>query len=136
MRPAAKRADDEPSSIAGRRTAGIYARKDDDGNDYIVGCTSRSLNKHERNYSSFDGEMLALVYALRTFRHYLMGREFKVISDHRPLRYLMQHKQLNAKHQRWRAIVQDYSFTVEHRAGKLHNNADVLSRWPRRTTED
>ena len=46
---------------------------EDWGRERICECISRSLNKYERNHSSFQGEMLATVWALRQLRHYLHG---------------------------------------------------------------
>ena len=66
----------------------VLAQKDDNGHEYMIACISRSLNKHERNYPSFEGEMLAVVWAIKSFRHYLEGEHFKVITDHAPLTYL------------------------------------------------
>jgi hypothetical protein len=63
----------------------VLGQIDDQGREFIVACISRSLNKHEANYSSFEGEMLAAVWAVKTFRPYVMGLNFKVITDHSPL---------------------------------------------------
>ena len=60
-----------------------------DGKEYMVARCSRSLNKHEKNYASYYGEMLAVVYGSKTFRHYLQGNKFTLVTDHSPLTWLM-----------------------------------------------
>jgi hypothetical protein len=67
----------------------VLGQLNKEGHKYIVACISRSLNKHEANYSSYEGEMLAAVWANRTFRPYLLGIKFDVITDHSPLQWLM-----------------------------------------------
>ena len=63
-------------------------------------------------------------------RHYLHGIQFTLVTDHQPLKWLLSTSDLIGKPARWMLMVQEFSFTVEHRAGKDHINADVLSRMP------
>ena len=114
----------------------VLAQADQEGLEYMVACLSRSLNKHERNYSSYQGELLAAVWGIRSFRHYLHGIEFTLITDHQPLKWLLSTKELTGKHARWMLLLQQYSFEVEHRPGAQHINADVLSRFPLASTYD
>ena len=114
----------------------VLAQKDDDGNEYMVACISRSLNKHERAYSSWEGEALAGVWAIKSFREYLFGRRFTLVSDHQPLKWLMQSPNLTGKHIRWALAMQDYDFTIEHRPGSQSQNVDVPSRFPMARTFD
>jgi hypothetical protein len=67
----------------------VLGQLDEAGNEYLVSCSSRSLNKHEKNYPSYKGELLALTWAVFTFRRLLHGRRFKLITDHQPLTWLM-----------------------------------------------
>ena len=106
----------------------ILAQVDDGGNEYIICCSSRSLNAAEKNYSSFQGEMLGVCWALRLYRHYLYGAPFDVYTDHKPIVWLQHNHQLTGKHARWFMTIQDLSFRLIHRAGKDHINADFLSR--------
>ena len=101
-----------------------------------MACISRSLNKHEANYSSYEGKMLAAVWAIKTFRPYLLGIKFEVITDHSPLQWLMSNLELTGKHARWALALQEYDFTIKHRAGVTHQNADVPSRYPQSSTID
>ena len=114
----------------------VLGQKDDEGNEYICAAISRSLNKHERNYPSYKGELLALAWAVRMFRHHTLGTRFKVVTDHQPLLWLMRARDLNGQYARWQLLLQEYDFEVEHRAGVKHQNADALSRFPCASKQD
>ncbi|XP_043285557.1 uncharacterized protein [Venturia canescens] len=58
------------------------------GQDPMVAAASRVLNKAERNYSTTEKEMVAVLFAIKTFRPYLYGREFLLLTDHRPLAWI------------------------------------------------
>jgi len=104
--------------------------------EYMVATASRSLNIHESRYASYKGEMLGMVYSVKIFSGYLHGVHFTIVTDHRPLLWLMRTKHLVGQYARWALMLQEYDFDVIHRAGVLHTNADVLSRYPQVTTED
>jgi hypothetical protein len=114
----------------------VLGQLDEDGNEYLCACISRSLNKHERNYPSYKGELLALAWAVRSFRQHLHGTKFRLVTDHQPLKWLMDARDLNGQYARWQMMLQEYDFTIEHRAGVKHTNADVLSRFPQPRTTD
>jgi len=114
----------------------VLGQIDDDGKEYMVACISRSLNAHERNYISFQGEMLAAVWAVKTFHAYLHGVPFCLITDHQPLTWLMTKPDLVHQHARWAITLQQYQFTIEHRPGITHQNADTLSRFPHCSNHD
>jgi hypothetical protein len=114
----------------------VLGQKDDDGNEYLCGCISRSLNKHEKNYPSYKGELLALAWAVRSFRTHIHGTKFRLVTDHQPLLWLMKARDLTGQYSRWQMLLQEYDFNMEHRAGIKHQNADVLSRFPCKSTED
>jgi hypothetical protein len=73
----------------------VLGQLDESGHEYLCACISRSLNKHERNYPSYKGELLALAWAVRMFRHHLYGMHFTVVTDHQPLLWLMKARDLN-----------------------------------------
>ena len=54
----------------------------------VVAYGSRQLKNHERNYPTNDLELVAIVFALNIWRHYLYGEQFKVFSDHKILKYI------------------------------------------------
>ena len=114
----------------------VLGQLDDEGQEYLCGCASRSLNKHERNYPSYKGELLALTWATKTFRHHLHGTSFKLVTDHQPLLWLMKSKELSGQYARWQMLLQEHDFEIIHRPGAKHNNADTLSRYPRPDDRD
>ena len=89
---------------------------------------SRKLLKHERNYATIEKEGLAIRWALGKLQYYLLGREFTLMTDHAPLKWMVTHKSHNARITRWFLELQNFRFHVEHRPGRQNGNADALSR--------
>lgn len=114
----------------------VLGQLDDEGNEYLVACVSRSLNKHERNYSSPQGEMLAAVWGVKSFRHYLRFTTFTLSTDHQSLQWLVTTKDLTGQYARWALLLQEYDFILVHRPGVTHQNADAVSRMPQDTQVD
>ncbi|XP_061098630.1 uncharacterized protein LOC133128839 [Conger conger] len=99
-----------------------------DGVEHPVTYISRKLLGHERNYATVEKECLAIRWAVGKLRYYLLDREFLLVTDHAPLKWMYLNRDSNARVTRWFLELQPYRFKVEHRAGKLHQNADALSR--------
>jgi len=57
--------------------------------DHLIAFMSRNLSKVEKNYSTIECKGLAMVYALQNVRHYLLGKHFKMYTDHSTLKYLV-----------------------------------------------
>jgi predicted XRE-type DNA-binding protein len=115
--------------------AAVLNQRDDEGNEYMVACISRSLNEHERRYEAWKGEALAAVWGVKTFRPYLHGVHFHLHTDHRPLLWLLTAKEPTGQQARWILSLQDYQFSIVHRPG-ASNIADMPSRCPQATTVD
>lgn len=98
------------------------------GSDKPVCYASRTLNDSEVNYSTIEKELLAIVWATKYFRPYLFGRKFKILTDHKPLQWVMTLKEANSRLTRWRLKLSEYDFSVIHKTGKANTNADALSR--------
>ena len=62
-------------------------------NHQVVAYASRQLKVHEKNYSTHDLELAAVVFALKIWRHYLYGSKFEVFSDHKSLKYMFYRKE-------------------------------------------
>ena len=77
-------------------------------------------------------EALAVIWALKKFRHYLHGRKFKIITDHNALVWILNSDKsfTNAKFIKWRIFLQEFQFQIIHRKGKVHSSVDALSRIP------
>jgi hypothetical protein len=96
-----------------------------------VAFWSRKLSGAERNYSTHDGELLAIVEAFKHWRHYLEGSRFtiEVVTDHNNLRYFMETKYLESRQARWAMYLATYDFDIIYRRG-TSNPADGPSRRP------
>jgi hypothetical protein len=100
------------------------------GEDKPVAYASRTLNKAELNYATVDKELLAIVWACKHFRPYLMGRKFHIITDHKGLTWIFNVKDPSSRLMRWKLLLEEYDYEIEYRAGKRNCNADSLSRYP------
>lgn len=92
---------------------------------------SRTLNVHERNYSTIEKELLAIVWSTQYFRPYLYGVEFDLSTDHQPLKWLQAKnngKDINPRLQRWLVRLMDYNAKIDYIKGKENHIADFLSR--------
>ena len=94
----------------------------------VVAYASRSLSRAERNYATTRKELLAVVAFTRYFRHYLLGREFLLRTDHNSLRWLHNFKEPEGQVARWLEQLSSFQYCIRHRPGKQHTNADALSR--------
>ena len=96
-------------------------------NNHAVAYASRALTSSEKNYSVIQRECLAVVFALKQFRHYLLGRHFQLHTDHAPLQWLSAQK-MEGMLCRWALALQEYDYEVVYRKGAANINADALSR--------
>ena len=94
----------------------------------VVAYGSCQLKNHEQNYPTHDMELAAVVFALKTWRHYLYGEEFEVYSDHKSLKYIFTQRDLNMRQRRWMEFLEDYDFTLHYHPGKANVVADAISR--------
>ena len=93
-----------------------------------VAFASRSLKKAERNYSTTDKEGLAVVWAVKLYRPYILGSKFTVITDHNALKALKEKVQLDGRLAQWADFLMEFDFDVVYRPGKENLVADNLSR--------
>ena len=96
----------------------------------VVAYFSRVFNKAEKRYCVTRRELLAVVLSVRHFKYYLCGLPFTVRTDHSALQWLVSFREPEGQVARWLEELQAYNFTVVHRAGAQHSNADALSRRP------
>lgn len=89
---------------------------------------SRTLNSAERNYSTIEKELLAIVDSTKHFRPYLFGQKFVIETDHNPLVWLSKLKEPNSRLIRWKLKLEEFDFSIIYRKGKENHVADSLSR--------
>lgn len=94
----------------------------------LLFATGAAFCQTEKNYCVTRKEMLAVVYFIKQFKHYLLGREFLLRTDHRSLVWLHKMKEPEGQMARWLEQLGPYTFKIEHRSGKQHGNADAMSR--------
>ena len=112
-----------------------------DGTERPIAYASRSMTQAEKNYSQIDREGLSIIFGVRKFKQYLLGRHFTLRTDHQPLVPIFGCKKglpalAASRMHRWAETLMAYSFDIVHRQGKKHQNADALSRLPLPTTEE
>lgn len=100
------------------------------GQERVISYASKTLNQAEKRYCTTKCELLAVVYFVKHFNHYLWGRHFTVRSDHSSLTWIKNFKDPIGILARWLSILETYDFKIEHRKGVKHANADALSRIP------
>ncbi|XP_075056495.1 uncharacterized protein LOC142142509 [Mixophyes fleayi] len=106
----------------------VLSQVNQQGEEHPILYLSRKLLPREVAYAVVEKECLAIVWALQKLQSYLYGRDFTVITDHNPLSWLHRVAGDNGKLLRWSLTLQQYTFTVQHRKGSHHGNADGLSR--------
>ena len=94
----------------------------------VVAYGSCQLKNHEQNYPTHDMELVAVVFALKIWHHYLYGEQFEVYSDHKSLKYIFTQRDLNMRQRRWMEFLEDYDFTLHYHPDKANVVADALSR--------
>jgi hypothetical protein len=109
---------------------GAVLSQEFDRKEFPICYASKTLNTAQRHYSTTEKEALAVIWAIKLFRPYLLGRHFKVFTDHSALKWLFKHKDPSSRLMRMVLQLQDYDYEIIHRPGTQNANADALSRLP------
>jgi ribonuclease HI len=94
----------------------------------VIAYASRQIKVHEKNYTTHDLELGAVVFALKIWRHYLYGTKCIVYTDHKSLQHILDQKMLNMRQRRWVELLSDYDCEIRYHPGKANVVADALSR--------
>jgi hypothetical protein len=94
----------------------------------VIAYGSRQFRKHEGNYPTHDLELVAVVFALKSWRHYLYGEACDTYTDHKSLKYIFTQKELNLRQHRCLELIKDYDLSIHYHPGKANVVADALSR--------
>nr|GEY57278.1 putative reverse transcriptase domain-containing protein [Tanacetum cinerariifolium] len=96
--------------------------------DKVISYASRQLKIHDKNYTTHDLELGAVVFALKIWRYYLYGTKCTVFTDHKSLQHIPDQKELNMRQRRWLELLSDYDCDIHYHPGKANVIADALSR--------
>ena len=83
---------------------------------------------NEQNYPTHDLKLVAVVLALKIWRHYLYGEKCRIYIDHKSLKYLLTQKELNLRQWRWLELFNDYDCIIDYHLGKGNVVAEALTR--------
>lgn len=106
----------------------VLCQRNDAGEEHPVLYASRKLTVREEAYSASEKECACVVWAVQKLACYLAGSEFIIETDHCPLTWLQTMSPKNGRLLRWSLLLQQYSFEIRYKRGKLNGNADGLSR--------
>eukprot|EP01018_Ginkgo_biloba_P010329 Gb_18718 [translate_table: standard] len=90
----------------------------------------RKMNEAERRYPIFDQEILAIIHAIKIWKHYLKNNDFELIIGHKPLLSFPPKAKLGSRQYRWAMIFEEFKPKLTYRERKENELADALSRLP------
>ncbi|GJT37819.1 putative reverse transcriptase domain-containing protein [Tanacetum coccineum] len=96
--------------------------------EHVIAYASRQLKIHEKNYTTHDLELGAVVFALKIWRHYLYGTKCTVFTDQKSLQHILNQKELNMRQRHWLELLSDYDCDIRYHPGKANVVVDALSR--------
>ncbi|GFY68698.1 transposon Ty3-I Gag-Pol polyprotein [Trichonephila inaurata madagascariensis] len=91
---------------------------------------SKKTNTAEEKYDSYELEVLAIIDALKKFRVYLLGQQFKIVTDCSAFQKTMHKNDLITRIARWALQLEEFDYEIEHRAGSRMKHVDALNRYP------
>jgi hypothetical protein len=106
----------------------ILCQRLDDGKEHVISYASRKLLPRETKYSVIELELLAVVFGVIKFNHYVYGNKIELQSDHRPLSFLSSLLEHSPRLARWNLILSSYDIRPTFKKGSLNCNVDGLSR--------
>lgn len=115
------------TDASGVGIGGVLVQRNED-RMHPIAFASRQLNRHERNYSTSEREMLAIVWSAKHFKPYIYGRHTRFFTDHKPLSTLVKSKEPTGRLYKLLLKLQDLDHRIEYVPGALNNTADALSR--------
>ncbi|GJV86721.1 putative reverse transcriptase domain-containing protein [Tanacetum coccineum] len=97
-------------------------------NEKVIAYASRQLKIHQKNYTTYDLELSAVVFALKIWRHYLYRTKCTVFTNHKSLQHIFDQKKLNMRQRCWLELLNDYECEIHYHPRKANVVADALSR--------
>ena len=116
---------------SGYALGGVLSQLQDD-KWHLVAFISRTMTDAKLNYDIYDKELLAIMYALKEWRPYLLDahKTFEIWTDHKNLLYFRKAQDLNSHQACWYLKLQDVDYTLHHIPGTSNSKANILSRLP------
>eukprot|EP01018_Ginkgo_biloba_P039789 Gb_05221 [translate_table: standard] len=96
----------------------------------VVDYESRKMNEVEQRYPIFDQELLAIIHAIKTWKHYLKNNDFEVVIDHKPLLSFPPKTKLGSRQYRWAMIFKEFRPKLTYKVRKQNVVINALSRLP------
>jgi len=107
----------------------VLSQVGESGKEQVIAYGSHSMGDHEKGYCITRKELLAVYYFCQHFNHYLYGKRFKLRTDHKAITFMVNTKKpITAQFQTWINYLSSLDIEMVYRKGKLHANADMLSR--------
>ncbi|GJS05647.1 putative reverse transcriptase domain-containing protein [Tanacetum coccineum] len=94
----------------------------------VIAYAFRQLKIHEKNYTTHDLELGAVVFSLKLWIHYLYRTKYTMFMNHKSLQHILNQKEMNMRQHRWLELLSDYDCEIRYHLGKANVAADALSR--------
>ena len=101
----------------------VLSQKDDNGREEPMQYVSRCLNDAEQNYSTLEGESLAVIFSLKKFRPYLLSDKFTLFTDHQARRYVFNNRDSHERIARWMCLLAEWGLEIQY--GPVNDNSLV-----------
>jgi len=108
----------------------ILLQKDCDTLLHPINFMSKKTTQTQQRYHSYELEFLAIVEAMKKFRSYLLGLQFKIVTDCAAFTKTLDKRELATRVARWALLLSKFNYTIEHRAESSMAHVDALSRYP------
>lgn len=88
------------------------------------------MKQDDKNYPTHELELARVLHALETWRHYLYGISFKLITGYQSSKYIFTQKDLYNRKRRWLEFLKDYDIKIDYQDGNANKVVDALSHYP------